>query len=141
LSPDQFLQRLEKAPPAAVYLFLGPESYQRNICKEALIEKALGPEDRENGFSRHDLDETTLSQVVDDARSLSLFAPKRVIWASGAEAVLPRGRASGEDEDSAAAELADYLKHPTPGTVLVFEASRYDFEGEDRAKTERVQKF
>jgi DNA polymerase-3 subunit delta len=38
--------------------------------------------------------------------------------------------------------LAAYLKHPnSPGCVLVFEASRYDFEGEDRAKLERVQKF
>lgn len=141
MSPAQFLQRLEKAAPAAVYLFLGPESYQRNACRQALLEKALAPEDRDNGFSRHDLDEITLAQVLDDARSLSLFAPNRVIWVSGAEAVLPRGRASSEDENTAAAELTAYLKHPTPGTVLVLEASRYDFEGEDRAKMERVQKF
>jgi DNA polymerase-3 subunit delta len=33
------------------------------------------------------------------------------------------------------------LREPTPGTVLVIEASRYDFEGEDKAKLERVQKF
>ena len=79
--------------------------------------------------------------MLDDARSLSLFAPNRVVWVSGAETALPRGRAASDDENSAAAELAAYLKHPTPGTVLVFEASRYDFEGEDRAKLERVQKF
>ena len=30
---------------------------------------------------------------------------------------------------------------PTPGTVLVFVSSRYDFEGDDRAKLERVEKF
>ncbi len=141
MSPEQFLQRVQKAPPAPVYLFLGPEVYQLSACRRALVNKVLAPEDRENGLSRHDLEETTLASVLDDARSLSLFAPNRVVWVSGAETALPRGRAASDDENSAAAELAAYLQRPTPGTVLVFEASRYDFEGEDRAKIERVQKF
>jgi DNA polymerase III subunit delta len=141
LSPEQFLQRIQKSAPAPVYLFLGPEVYQLGACRRGLVEKMLAPEDRENGLARHDLEETTLANVIDDARSLSLFAPNRVIWVSGAETALPRGRAASEDENAAAAELAAYLKGPTPGTVLVFEASRYDFEGDDRAKLERVQKF
>jgi len=142
LSPDQFLQRVEKAPAAPVYLFLGPETYQLSACRRALVDKVLAPEDRETGLSRHDLEETTLSAVLDDARSLSLFAPNRVVWVSGAESALPRGRAASDAESAAASDLADYLKHPNaPSCVLVFEASRYDFEGEDRAKMERVQKF
>lgn len=141
MSPEQFLQRLQKAQPAPVYLFLGPEVYQLSACRRALVEKVLGPDAAEDGLSRHDLDETTFTNVLDDARSLSLFAPNRVVWVSGAETVLPRGRAASDDENSAAAELAAYLKRPTPGTVLVFESSRYDFEGDDRAKLERVQKF
>jgi DNA polymerase III subunit delta len=141
LSPEQFLQRIQKSPPAAVYLFLGPEVYQLGACRRALVEKALAGADRESGLSRHELEETTLAAILDDARSLSLFASHRVIWVSGAEAALPRGRAASDEENAAAADLAAYLKHPTPGTVLVFEASRYDFEGDDRAKSERVQKF
>lgn len=141
MSPDQFLDRIRKSPPAPAYLFLGPEVYQRARCRKALLDQALGPEDRENGFTQLDLDQTNLSAVVDDARSLSLFAPHRVVWVSSAEGVLPRGRASASDESTGAEELAEYLRNPTPGTVLVFEASRYDFDGEDRAKLERVQKF
>jgi DNA polymerase-3 subunit delta len=143
LSPDQFLQRIQKSPPAPVYLFLGPEVYQLSACRRALVDKVLALEDRENGLSRHDLEETTLAAVLDDARSLSLFAPNRVVWVSGAESALPRGRAVSDEENAAAADLAAYLKHPNypPGCVLVLEASRYDFEGEDRAKIERVQKF
>jgi DNA polymerase-3 subunit delta len=141
LTPEQFLQRISKAQPATAYLFLGPEVYQLSACRRALVEKMLAPEDRDNGLSRHDLEETTLANILDDARSLSLFASNRVIWVSGAEAALPRGRAASDDENSAVAELAAYLKHSTPGTVLVLEASRYDFEGDDRAKLERVQKF
>ena len=141
MSPDQFLERIRKTPPAPAYLFLGPEIYQRGRCRKALIERVLTPEDRENGFTQLDLEQTTLTVVLDDARSLSLFAPNRLLWVSGAEGVLPRGRAIVQEENSAADDLAAYLRDPTPGTVLVFEASRYDFDGEDRAKVERVQKF
>ena len=140
MSPEQFLQRIQKNPPAPVYLFLGPELYQLGLCRHAVIEKVLSPEDRENGFARHDLGEVTLATVIDDARSLSLFAPNRVIWASGAEAILPRGRAASEDNIPGAEDLAAYLKNPTPGAVLVFESSRYDFEGDDRNKVDRVRK-
>ena len=141
MRPDQFLQRIRKSPPAGAYLFLGSELYQLDACRRALLERVLGSQDRENGLARFDLAETTLAVILDDARSLSLFAANRVIWVSGAEAALPRGRASSAEENASSAELADYLGHPTPGTVLVFESSRYDFEGEDRTKLERVQKL
>jgi DNA polymerase-3 subunit delta len=146
MTPEQFLDRLKKQGPAAAYLFLGPEPYQRDRCRRALIDTVLPEEDRESGFSRHDLDQTTLASALDDARSLSLFASQRVIWIASAELALPRGRkaaSDSDDEDSGAKDdggLASYLKEPTPGTVLVIEASRYDFEGEDKPKLERVQK-
>jgi DNA polymerase-3 subunit delta len=141
LSPDQFLDRIRKSPPAPAYLFLGPEIYQRGRCRKALLESSLTPDDRENGLTQLDLEQSSLAVVLDDARSLSLFAPNRVVWVSGAEAVLPRGRSAAQEENAGADELAEYLRDPTPGTVVVFEAGRYDFDGEDRAKLERVQKF
>jgi DNA polymerase-3 subunit delta len=67
-----------------------------------------------------------------------------VIWIASAELALPRRLAAAEGEEtgaSSASELSTYLNAPTPGTVLVFESSRYDFAGDDRAKLERVEKF
>jgi DNA polymerase-3 subunit delta len=141
LSPDQFLARISKSQPSPVYLFLGPELFQLDRCRKALVSKVLTLDERENGLSHHDLDETALNVVLDDARSLSLFAPNRVVWIAGAEGVIPKGRASASDDNSGAANLADYVRNPTPGTVVVFQASRYDFDGEDRTKIDRVQKF
>ena len=115
--------------------------YQLGQCRRALLEKTLTPDDRENGFSRHDLEETSMAAILDEARSLSLFSPNRVVWVVNAEAALPRGRAAGDDEKLAQSALAEYVRHPTPGTVLVFEASRYSFDGEDKSKLERVKKF
>ncbi len=101
----------------------------------------------EDAIAQHDLTEIALAEVVDDARSLSLFAADRLIWVLNAEAALPRGRASADEDDlesagsGDAAPLNDYLKNPTPGVVTIFEASRFEFEGDDKRKQERVRKF
>ena len=147
MTPEQFLAQIRKQPPGPLYLFLGPENYRREMCRRALVERALSPEERETGLVRHDLDEVSLAEVIDDARSMSLFAPRRLIWVSGAEAVLPRGRAAAAVDAEAPAKdpgaglLAAYAASPTPGVVLVFDSARYEFDGEDKAKSERVRKF
>lgn len=148
MTPDQFLARLARDGAEPAYLFLGPEPYQRERCRKALVEALLPEDQKESGWSRHDLDQVPLAAAIDDARSLSLFAPQRIVWLGRAEAALPRGRAAEDAEpdseqrgDSGAGALASYLEHPTPGTVLVIECSRFDFEGEDKARLERVEKF
>jgi len=141
LSPEQFLERIRKKAPALAYLFIGPELYDLRRCREALIERLLASDERENGVERHDLAHTPIAAILDDARSLSLFAMNRVIWVSSAEAALPRGRAASAGKDSWGIELDQYLRHANAGTTLVFECNRYDFEGDDRAKIERVQDF
>jgi DNA polymerase-3 subunit delta len=146
MHPEQFLSRIAKQPPAPAYLFLGQEGYQRRICKDALLDRVLPGDLRFSGLTQLDLENTNLSEVLDDARSLSLFSSERVIWVCSAELALPRRLPTGADEadDSekpGTSELAAYLKAPAPGTVLVFECSRYDFAGDDRAKLERVERF
>src|SRR5580704_11275906 len=136
MTPEQFLDRLSKKGPESVYLFVGSEAYNRERCRKALIQAVLPAEDRDDGFTRHDLDQIPLAAALDDARALSLFASRRVIWLGSAEAALPRGTAEGDS-----GELAAYLREPTPDTVLVIESSRFGFEGEDKPKLERVQKF
>lgn len=143
MTPEQFLARINKDRPAPAYLFLGQEGYQRRLCKEALIRRVL-PEGNSDGLTQTDLESSTLSQVLDDARSLSLFSSDRLIWICSAELALPRrmnaddGEETGKPSESG---LSEYLERATPGTILVFECSRYDFGGEDRTKLERVEKY
>jgi DNA polymerase-3 subunit delta len=149
MTAQQFLARLKQQGPAPAYLFLGPEPYQREFCRASLIQRVLpGTEERASGVTRHDLDEVSLAEVIEDACSPSLFAPRRVLVISSAEAALPRTRAAAEETEEesgahkgGAAALASYLANPTPDVVLVFEAARYSFEGEDKRKIERVRKF
>jgi len=144
VTPAQLQARVKKGPIPPAVLLLGPEAYERRRLKDALL--AGFPE---GSVTYHDLTELTLAEILDDARALSLFASERLIWVSNGEAVLPRGRAAAAEEDSEgepggssdAAPLAAYMKDPTPAVVLVFEAVRFDFEGEDKRKQDRVRKF
>ena len=122
-------------------LLLGPEAYQRRVIRESL--SATVPED---AVTQHDLLGSSLAEILDDARTLSLFASERLIWVSNGEAAMPKGKAVEEDEDSSApggdsAPLVHYLKNPTPGVTVVFEAIRFDFEGDEKRRQDRVRKF
>jgi DNA polymerase-3 subunit delta len=149
VTPDELLRRLQQKNLSPAYLLLGSETYMRERVRRALIETALPAEDRETGYTRVDLQQVPLAAALDDARSLSLFAANRLIWLESAEAALPRGRAvtSDESEDGEsnpkgdAALLAEYVRDPPPQVVLVVDAGRYELEGEDRAKAERVRTF
>jgi DNA polymerase-3 subunit delta len=142
LTPAQLLARLKKGELPPALLLLGPEAYQRRRIKESLTAGFA-----EGALAQLDLAEVSLAAILDDARALSLFASDRLIWVVNTEAALPRTK-SGDDDDpdsgagaGDAAPLAAYLKDPTPGVVLVFEANRFDFEGEDKRKQDRVRKF
>src|SRR3984885_7969459 len=103
MSPEQFLAKLAKNSPEPAYLFLGPEAFERTRCRRALLDAVLPDKEngaRENGFTRHDLDRTPLAAALDDARALSLFASRRVIWLAGAEAAVPRGPRGRTDDDA-----------------------------------------
>jgi DNA polymerase III subunit delta len=141
VSPAQLLARVKKGTVPPALLLLGPESYQRRQLKEALA--ATVPE---SALTQHDLSGMSLAEVLDDARSLSLFSNERLIWVLNAEAALPRVRSSDDESGELpaagdAAALAAYVKDPTPGVVLVFEASRFDFEGDDKRKLDRVARY
>jgi DNA polymerase-3 subunit delta len=153
MSPAQFIGGLKRGL-APVYLFLGAESYDRRRCKEALLNAHLTPEERADGLTHYDLSQHTVAEVMDDARALSLFASKRLIIASSAEAAVPkasRAASSTEDEEdeggaspaagSDVAPLVAYLRDPSPGVVVLFEATRFSLEGDDKKKAERVAKF
>jgi len=139
MTPAQFLARIRKGLPPAV-LLLGPESYGRRRIKDALA--GAFPQ---GAVTEHDLTEIGLAEVIDDVRSLSLFAAERLVWVVNAEAALPRGRSEEEGEgDSGGGDpspLTAYLADPTPGLSLVFEAARFDFEGDDKRRQDRVLKF
>ncbi|MCC6858543.1 MAG: DNA polymerase III subunit delta [Bryobacterales bacterium] len=145
MTPERFLQSLKRQGPAPAYLFLGAEPHQRGRCRRALMEAVLPEDERESGLTRYDLGESSIPAVIDDARSLSLFSARRLIIVSNAEAALPRQRGEESEEEAPAPAgmetLAAYMQDPSPGVVILFEATRFDFEGDDKKKLDRVRKL
>jgi len=142
VTPAQLLARIRKQAIPPAILLLGTEAYERRRLRDALA-ATVAPE----ALTRHDLAERSLAEVLDDARSLSLFVSERLIWVANAEAAMPRGRGEEESDSESAPSTGDtalltaYLRDPTPGVVLVFEAIRFDFEGDDKRRQDRVRKF
>jgi len=160
MTPAQFLARVKKGDIPPVVLFLGQEGYNRRRCRDALISAAAISSGVE--AERMDANETAIASIVDDMRSMSLFASERLVFVTNAEVAMPRtsrtAASSGSDDDGDGddgpasggggaagtgeiALLEAYLKSPTPGVTLVFEATRWDLDGEEKAKTDRVRKF
>lgn len=134
MTPAQFLARVKRNEIPPVCLFLGQESYNRKRCREA-----FGSESEQ-----YDAAETSLAAIIDDARAMSLFASERLIFVLSAEVAMPRTMRSDDGEgatDASADVLQAYVKSPTPGVTLIFEATRWDLEGEDKAKADRARKF
>lgn len=141
MTPAQFLARIKRNEVPSVCLFLGQEGYNRRRCRQALVAASPVP------MEQKDAAETELAAIVDDARSMSLFASERLMFVCNAEAAMPRTSRSSADEDDASGSAGDagvleaYVKSPTPGVTLIFEATRWDFEGDDKAKIDRARKF
>ena len=147
MTPAQFLARVKKGDLPPVTLFLGQEGYYRSRCKAALVAAAAGVE-----AEIHDAATMSLAAIMDDANAMSLFARERLIFVTSAEAAMPRASraAAVEEEDgeeSAAGSPSDvallekYAANPVAGVTLVFEATRWDFEGDDKTKVERARKY
>ena len=145
MTPKQFLRQIEKPPLKSAYLLLGNELFYRDRCRRTLIRAALGDVAVEagapEGLIEIDLSEQPLSRLIDEARTLSLFASTRVIVGTSAEAVLPRGAAVAKNPKAASefAALAAYARNPSPGVVLLLESTRYDWgDRDDKSRIDRV---
>ncbi len=144
MTPAQFVARVKRNEIPPVCLFLGREGYNRRRCRDALLAAAKGIEPEQ-----HDLGEISLAAAVDDARAMSLFASERLIFGLNAEMAMPRASRSvaADDDDEGPASGGDagglqaYVKNPTPGVTLILEATRWDLDGDDKAKSERARKF
>ena len=90
------------------------DAYLAEQIVEKLVTDAVGA-DRGDALQVFRGDETTWNQVIDAARTRSLFAPAKAILVRHAEGL------KGEDDG-----LAGYLADATPGVTLIFVCAKPD---------------
>lgn len=107
-SEFQFHLRRQKFFPG--YFLFGSDAYLQESARNILIgalQKAWGSDSL---CSTVDLDQVSIDNLLEEASSSSLFAPKQIIKVKGVMKLRdPQGR-----------KLADYFEKPNPDTVLVF---------------------
>ncbi len=106
---------------APVYLVLGQEDALRRHVAEAFVDAFEQRGDGPGTIDRIDGASVSLADMIDAARSLSLFAmaadgPARLVWVSRFEHM----------DLAQIDELSAYLSHPVDTTCLVLEASKLD---------------
>ena len=141
LKPGDLIMKLRKGgAPSSGYLFLGAEPFYRSRCRLALSSSILGAEPDEGAKVEIDLKERSLDDLLDEARTPSLFCRQRLVVGRNAEAAIPSG--AGHAARQAKRRVGDYFAGPLPGTTVILEAVRYDSGTRDgKAKLKRVAKF
>lgn len=141
LKPGNLILSLRKgAKPAPGYLLLGAEPFYRGRCHEALRDTLLGKDPDPTAVAEVDLAGRSLTALIDEAQTMSLFCSERLIIGRNAESALPRSNSRAADEQMKV--LSRYFEDPVPGTVVVLEAVR--FESQDRGgkdKLARIARF
>jgi DNA polymerase-3 subunit delta len=100
---------------APVYLIHGEEAFLKEEAVASLREAVLGPGGEQSSpWSLTALEggSTTLSEILDAARTLPMLSSRRLVLVKDAERI----------RDSEAAPLREYLKNPCPTTCLAFVA-------------------
>ncbi|KRO00203.1 DNA polymerase III subunit delta [Companilactobacillus kimchiensis] len=105
-----------------VYLITGKERvFIKDIQKS--FKEIMSPEEQEMNFSNFDLEEVSLSDVINEAISAPFFGERRLVFAENPYFLTAERTKNAIEQD--ADLLLRYIQNPTPSTILVIFAS-YD---------------
>jgi DNA polymerase-3 subunit delta len=124
---DRFLSELESRKLKPAYVFVGDEAFFRKRCRDAILQHLIAPDAMDFGVFEFDLSDTSLTEILDRARTPSLMAPFQVFFVRGVKALF--GRGSNEEKIAA---IADYCKNPNPDALLVFVADHISIPADAR---------
>jgi len=124
---DRFLSELESRKLKAAYVFVGDEAFFRKRCRDAILQHLIAPDTMDFGVFEFDLSETSLTEVLDRARTPSLMAPFQVFFVRGVKQLF--GRGSNEEKIAA---IAEYCKNPNPDALLAFVADHISIPADAR---------
>src|SRR6266852_4810880 len=126
---DRFLSELESRKVKPAYVLVGDEAFFRKRCRDAILEHLVAPDSHDFGLFEFDLSETSLTEVLDRARTPSLMAPFQVFFVRGVKTLFGRGRGSNEEKIGA---IEAYCKNPNPDALLVFVADHISIPADAR---------
>jgi DNA polymerase-3 subunit delta len=123
VSPDKLLERLASGKPVAAVVLLGTDHYLREMCRNKIIDACVPEGARDWAVARLSARDTGWDDILGQAQTLPMMAPRQVIIVEGAESFEKLGEKS---RDEILKALGEYLDSPAPFTILLLEASALD---------------
>jgi DNA polymerase-3 subunit delta len=93
------------------------------MCRKKIAEAYVEPAMRDWGIRKFSADDDEISEILGQAQTMPMLAPRQVIFVSDTEAL---ERLEETRRDAQVKQIAEYLDNPAPFTVLVFEATALD---------------
>ncbi|MFO1443393.1 DNA polymerase III subunit delta [Bacillus sp. Bva_UNVM-123] len=101
-----------------IYLLYGAESFLINETKQLLINTVLTEEELDFNLSSFDLEETPIEAALEEAETYPFFGEKRLIFLHNP--VFLTSEKTKEKTEHHLAKLDNYLKEPSPYSIVVF---------------------
>lgn len=121
MSLQQELKKIKSGQLAPIYLVLGEERFLSEMFKQEITNKIIQTEDDELNFATFDMNETNLSQAIEEANTIPFFGDYRLVAIENPYFLTGEKRTGGLDHNIE--ELTAYLKAPADTTILVVYAN------------------
>ncbi len=122
-SVGELLRKIAQGKPPAAVVLQGTDSYLRDLCRNALIEKFVPEGARDWALARVSVRAGGLQEAVNRAQMMPMMASQQVVLVEDVQAIEELGEKS---RDAAVNMLEAYLDDPAPFTVVVLEAASLD---------------
>jgi len=134
---SEFMRQIKNNSPAGVYLIDGFQDYLSDKVKNSFI-KLIPEDERSMNLSVFDMEETSLSNAIEDAVSMPFFGDKRLVMINHPYFLTGSKKKSKIDHD--VDELIEYLQHPQESTIMVIFAA-YDKLDSRKKITKQLKKL
>lgn len=127
---DELQRALSKDQLAPVYYLYGPETILREEAAQAILDRALPPEERAFNFENRTLAGLESEELHSLLNALPMLGTRRVVFLHGTEV--------SRKKPTVRTVLLKYLGNPSPDTVLLLIEAGSDRERAEKTDTELV---
>lgn len=123
ISLEQLQKQIENGKALTAVLLLGDDTFLRDRLRALLIEKFVPEAAQAWAVSRYSAKDVSVDDILQNAQSPPMLAPRQVLFVEEAEAWEKLGEKAREE---LVESLEKYFEDPAPFTILVFEAAQLD---------------
>jgi DNA polymerase III subunit delta len=124
---ERFISEIAGRKTRPAYVLIGDEVFFRDRCRAAVLQHLVVPEMRDFSVNDLDLAETSITEILDRARTPSLMAPFQVFFIRNVKLLYGRGSHQAELD-----AIEAYCKNPNPAALLIFVADHISIPADVR---------